>query len=102
MKSIALHFNLKFLLKRNKMTSKTLFSVLMVIAMIFGISSAQAADKIVHDGEYNYIEAQHSEEWAKEDKLIDAKLDEIRKRNGGKRPNILYILVDDGRCCDSP
>jgi arylsulfatase len=51
--------------------------------------------KIVHDGEYNFLKAQHGEKWAKEDKEIDAKLAEIRKKNGGKRPNILYILIDD-------
>jgi arylsulfatase len=55
----------------------------------------QAAGKIIHDGEYNFIEAKHGEKWAKEDKEIDAKLAEIRKKNGGKRPNILYILIDD-------
>jgi arylsulfatase len=53
------------------------------------------ADDIVHDGEYNFIAAQHSEKWAKEDVVIEDKLAEIRKNNGGKRPNILYILIDD-------
>jgi arylsulfatase len=80
------------------MTSKTLYyliSVLTIIAMILGTSSVQAADKIVHDGEYNYLKAQHGMRWSQEDKAIDAKLSEIREKNGGKRPNILYILIDD-------
>jgi arylsulfatase A-like enzyme len=55
---------------------------------------AQAAD-IIHDGEYNFLKAQYGEKWAKEDQEIDAKLAEIRKKNGGKRPNILYVLIDD-------
>jgi len=58
-------------------------------------NSLWAAGEIVHDGEYNFLKAQHGEKWAKEDKEIDAKLADIRKKNGGKRPNILYILIDD-------
>lgn len=50
---------------------------------------------IIRDGEYNFLAAQHGDKWAKQDKEIDAKLAEIRKKNGGKRPNILYILIDD-------
>ena len=38
---------------------------------------------------------QHGAAWAKEDTEIDAKLVEIREKNGGKPPNILYILIDD-------
>ena len=53
------------------------------------------AEEIIHDGEFNYIKAQIGDKWDKEDKQVDAKLAEIRKKNGGKRPNILYILVDD-------
>ena len=58
-------------------------------------SGLLAAGEIVHDGEYYFLEAKHGEKWAKEDKVIEAKLAEIRKKNGGKRPNILYILADD-------
>ncbi len=53
------------------------------------------AGDIVHDGEYRFLQAQHGEKWAREDQEIDAKLAEIREKNGGKRPNILYILIDD-------
>ena len=38
---------------------------------------------------------QHGDEWQKEDKSIDAKLAELKKKNGGKPPNIIYILIDD-------
>ena len=53
------------------------------------------AEEIVHDGEFNFLLAQHGEKWAMQDKNIDAELAGIRKAQGGKRPNILYILVDD-------
>ena len=80
------------------MTSKIhsyLFSVLMVIAMLFGTSSAQAIDKIVHDAEYYILEAQNVEKWKADDKVVDKKLAEFRTKNGGNPPNILYILIDD-------
>ena len=56
--------------------------------------NAQAKD-IVHDAEYYILKAQNSEQWAADDKLVDAKLNEFRQKNGGKPPNILYILIDD-------
>ncbi len=57
--------------------------------------TAQGAGKIVHDSEYYILEAQNGERWANDDKAIDKKLVDFRERNGGKPPNILYILVDD-------
>ena len=54
----------------------------------------QAAD-IIHDAEYAILEAQNGEQWARDNKSIDAKLAEIREKNGGKPPNIVYILLDD-------
>jgi arylsulfatase len=56
--------------------------------------SASAKD-IVHDADYYVLEAQHGKQWAKDDKAVDKKLAEFRKTNGGKSPNILYILIDD-------
>ncbi|MEH6549644.1 MAG: sulfatase-like hydrolase/transferase [Pseudomonadales bacterium] len=54
-----------------------------------------AADKIVHDAEYYILEKQNAERWADEDKILDKQLAEFRKKNGGKPPNIFYILIDD-------
>jgi arylsulfatase len=71
---------------------KRVFSTLALAAVV--VAPAYGAD-VVHDGEYNYLAAQYGERWAAEDEKIDARLAEIRKRNGGKRPNILYILIDD-------
>jgi arylsulfatase A-like enzyme len=73
------------------------FSTLAIgLAAALGLTMdiALGAD-IIHDGEYRFLQAQHGEKWACEDAAIDKKLDEIRKKNGGKRPNILYVLIDD-------
>jgi arylsulfatase A-like enzyme len=58
---------------------------------------AAVADEgpIIRDAEYQILERQHADLWANEDMEIDAKLAELRERNGGKPPNILYILLDD-------
>ena len=58
-------------------------------------ASVYAATPIQHDAEYAIIEAQNGEVWAADDKAIDKKLAEIREKNGGKPPNIVYILLDD-------
>ena len=58
-------------------------------------SSALLAKDIVHDAEYTILEAQNGKAWAADDKTIDKKLADIRKKNGGKSPNIVYILLDD-------
>ena len=55
----------------------------------------QAAKPIVHDAEYYVLQKQNAEQWAQEDKALDARLAEFKKKNGGKPPNIIYILIDD-------
>ncbi len=64
-------------------------------AMLASTASAQSTAPIVHDAEYYVLEAQHRQRWQSEDATITAKLAEIREQNGGKRPNIVYILLDD-------
>jgi arylsulfatase A-like enzyme len=53
------------------------------------------AEQLVHDSEYYILEAQNGEMWVADDKIVDAKLAAFKTKNGGKPPNILYILVDD-------
>ncbi len=65
------------------------------LTLIALFSAATQAKDIVHDAEYTIIEAQNGKAWAADDKAIDKKLAEIRKKNGGKPPNIVYILLDD-------
>ncbi|MHC4233094.1 MAG: sulfatase-like hydrolase/transferase [Planctomycetota bacterium] len=64
-------------------------------AIVIGFSGVIYAKDIIHDEEYNFLKAQHGQKWAAEDKEMDEKLAEIREKNDGKRPNILYILIDD-------
>jgi len=68
-----------------------------IATMIFcsSIGLAKEGGKIIHDAEYAIIEAQNGEQWAKDDKEIEEKLAQIRKKNGNKPPNIVYILLDD-------
>jgi len=70
-------------------------SLLLFVIILGCYSVSLFGQNIVHDGEYNFLKQQHGEKWAQEDKSIDKKLAEIRKKNDGKRPNILYILIDD-------
>jgi arylsulfatase A-like enzyme len=53
------------------------------------------AKGIIHDGEFDVLVRQYGEKWQEQDKAIDTKLADIRANNGGKRPNIIYLLVDD-------
>jgi arylsulfatase A-like enzyme len=75
--------------------SVSVMAVAIGVSLSCGAPVVSAADSIIHDGEFNYLKKQYGEQWAKEDKEIDTKLAEIRKKNGGKRPNILYVLIDD-------
>ncbi len=76
---------------------KKMFVCVAAVLMIGGssIPVLSADNAIIHDGEYQFLEAQQGEKWATEDKVIDQILANIRKKNGGKHPNILYILIDD-------
>ena len=66
----------------------------MALAIASTFSTAWAKE-IVHDAEYYTLEEQNAERWASEDKNLDKQLAEFRKKNGGKSPNIFYILIDD-------
>jgi arylsulfatase len=77
---------------RNRSYCNSLLAISLATMLFAGNAFA---NDIVHDGEFNYLKAQYEKVWAKQDKEIDAKLAAIRKNQGGKRPNILYILVDD-------
>ena len=65
------------------------------LLLVIGAVTVQATEKIVHDTEYYILEAQNAEKWAADDKAVDAKLADFMKKNDGKPPNILYILIDD-------
>jgi len=68
-----------------------------VTALNFSMSgiAAHAQSRIVHDAEYYILQAQNGEKWAAEDQTLDEALEAFREKNGGKSPNIFYILIDD-------
>ncbi|MCP4769664.1 MAG: hypothetical protein GY875_25820 [Gammaproteobacteria bacterium] len=65
------------------------------ITLTLGLNGASAADPIVRDAEFYILQAQHGEQWAADDQEFDAQLAAFRAHNGGKPPNIFYILIDD-------
>jgi arylsulfatase A-like enzyme len=68
-----------------------------MVLTICSVSATQAAspgNKIVFDAEFVQLRAQHGEEWAAEDKMLRAKLAEMRKKHG-RPPNIVHIMWDD-------
>jgi len=65
------------------------------LALFAATAPALAKGDIIHDAEYYILEAQHGQKWAADDESVDAKLAKFREKNGGKSPNILYVLVDD-------
>ena len=71
-----------------------LFNIIITLTLAL-ITSCAWANEIVHDAEYYILKQQNAEKWAKEDKNLDQRLAEFRKANGGKSPNIFYILIDD-------
>ncbi|MGH7382494.1 MAG: sulfatase-like hydrolase/transferase [Candidatus Methylomirabilales bacterium] len=76
--------------------------ILVVVASAFiglpaGIQPAFAQagkSRIVHDAEYYILDAQHGQKWAVEDKELDKKLAELRKKFGTP-PNIIHLMWDD-------
>ena len=65
------------------------------LLLLTAATGVHAQEPIQHDAEYFILEAQNREAWAADDQAIDKKLAEIRKKNGGQPPNIVYILLDD-------
>ena len=76
------------------MKKLSLKSPMALLCGILAAGSIGAAD-VIRDAEYGILQAQNGEQWALDDKAVEAKLAEIRAANGGKRPNIVYILLDD-------
>jgi len=61
--------------------------------MLLGIVPIMAQE-IIHDAEYYILEAQNGEKWSAEDKDLDKRLAELKKKFGTP-PNIVYVLFDD-------
>ena len=59
-----------------------LIYAVLVLLIGAGTAAAKEGGKIVHDAEYYVLEAQHGDTWAVEDKELDQKLEELRKKHG--------------------
>ena len=69
---------------------KSIFTI--PIAGLLFFASCANAEEIVHDAEYYILEAQNGKKWAAEDKALNKKLAELKKKHG-HTPNIVYILL---------
>ena len=70
--------------------------VSLIIFLSLGLfSQGVLAKDLTHDAEYYVVAAQNGEKWASDDKATAKRLADLRKANGGKPPNIVYILLDD-------
>lgn len=76
------------------MVSRISFAFVVIFFGLVSVASAQQGP-IKHDAENLMIAAQHRDKWVKQDADINALLAGIREKNGGKPPNIVYILLDD-------
>ena len=77
--------------------TKFFFSFIVIPMLVLSLVANTMAEEpagIIHDAEYYVLEAQHGEKWAKEDKELDQKLAELKKKYG-RPPNIIHIMWDD-------
>ena len=67
-----------------------------LIAWIFIVYlvPTHAQSQIVQDAEYYVLAAQNSQKWALENRELDKKLAELRKKHG-QPPNLIHIMWDD-------
>lgn len=75
----------------------TIFTVvlcLMIGPVLAQDNSSGSSGKIVHDAEFYVLKAQHGKKWAAEDKELDKKLAELKKKFGTP-PNIIHVMWDD-------
>ncbi len=70
------------------------FTLAALVTGLMASGTAAAANKIVQDAEYYVLEAQNGKKWAVEDKALNQKLAELRKKHGTP-PNIIHIMWDD-------
>ena len=76
------------------MITKNLIRSLAAIPLLAALAVTATANEIVHDAEYYVLEAQNGEKWAAEDKSLQQKLAELKKKHGAP-PNIIHIMWDD-------
>ena len=67
-------------------------NIFLILMMVFALNLF--SQDVIHDAEYYILKAQNGEKWAAEDKEIDKRLADLKKKHG-RPPNIVYILWDD-------
>lgn len=70
------------------------FTVLFGVSVLVTSCNAKENNKIIHDAEFYVLEAQNGKKWAADDKALDKKLAELKKKHG-RPPNIIHIMWDD-------
>ncbi|WP_170755094.1 sulfatase-like hydrolase/transferase [Ruegeria lacuscaerulensis] len=71
-------------------------SCLLVLTASLSASFASAQNEAIqHDAEYYILHAQHADQWAQDDSVVDAALAAFQDQNGGRPPNIVSVLIDD-------
>ncbi len=71
-----------------RLTSMTL-GILLIVSTGWAVAACardQKGGEIIHDAEYYVLEAQHGEKWAAEDKALDKRLADLRKKHGNPSP----------------
>lgn len=71
-----------------------IFIISLGLSMTITACNAKEKSKIVHDAEYYILEAQNGKKWTGDDKKLDQKLAELKKKHG-RSPNIIHIMWDD-------
>lgn len=67
---------------------------LAALPLLAGLAAPALAKDVVYDAEYYVLLAQNSEKWEAEDKTLEQKIAELRKKHG-QPPNLIHIMWDD-------
>ncbi len=70
-------------------------SLSICLSILLGLIGNVYSQDIQHDAEHYVLLSQHQDKWEAEDKDVANRLSEYQKNNKGKKPNIIYILIDD-------
>jgi arylsulfatase len=65
------------------------------VLVSLALAAPARAGELIHDAEHYILAAQNGEAWARDDRAIAERLASLRSANGGRPPNIVYILLDD-------
>ena len=81
-------------MKRTRPKSRQPWINKCVVSLVVALGLVSTSFAQQFDAPYYEYQKKHGGKWAEEDRAIDAKLAALEKKFG-KKPNIIYILVDD-------